>query len=292
MDADTHDREFSRKQDRHVLETMGRARVVVEGGRVVEVGRPILKYCPLWAKIRGIKELNEEVIRSNVEFRIRDFGMCTPGREMELGVFVGFGASETLMTALRKELLDASVTVCEGAGTVITSNPGLVQGIGARLGGVMETSPVEGILRSISERGGTTLIPPAIDQPAGLQLALRMGYKRVGVTVCSVEDAERCRAISEDAIIFGVHLTGITRVEAEQLLQTADLVTACASRHIRELARERAILQAGTAIPIFALTPAGKELLLERAKEIEDELLVSSMELPLLPADKQPIPLV
>ena len=282
----------NRNKDRHVIETLGRARVVVEDGKVVEIGRPVLKYCPLWAKIRGIEEINVRVIRDNVEFRIRDFGMCTAERALELDVFVGFGASETLMTALHKGLLDATVTVCEGAGTVITSNPALVQGIGARLGGIIETSPVGAILRGISERGGVTLVPPAIDQPAGLRIALRMGYKRVGVTVCTVEDAEQCRAISEDAIIFGVHLTGITRSDAERLFQVADLVTACASRYIRELANERAILQAGTAIPIFALTPAGKELLLERAKEIEDRLLLSAMRLPMLPAEKQPIPLV
>ena len=82
------------------------------------------------------------------------------------------------------------------------------------------------------------------------------------------------------------------RSDAERLFQVADLVTACASRYIRELANERAILQAGTAIPIFALTPAGKELLLERAKEIEDGLLLSAVQLPMLPAEKQPIPLV
>ncbi len=278
--------------DRHVLETMGRARVVVEDGRVVEVSSPMIRYCPLWAKIRGIEELNERVIKDNVEFRIRDFGMCTPDRKVELEVFVKFGASETLMTALRKGLLDATVTVCEGAGTVVTSNPALVQGIGARLGGVMETTPVKGILRSITEKGGITLDPPAIDQPAGLQLAIRNGYKRVGVTVCTATDAEQCRAISEDAIIFGVHLTGITRTDAEKLCRVADLVTACASQYIREQAKVRAILQAGTAIPIFALTPAGKELLLERAKEIENGLLLSAMQLPVLPSEKQPIPLI
>jgi len=113
-------------KDRHVLETLGKTRVVVENGKVVEVGNPLLKYCPLWAKIRGIKELNEKVIKANVEFRIQDFGMCTEDREVEAEVFVGFGASETSMTALRRGLLDATVTVCEGAGTVISPDPTLV----------------------------------------------------------------------------------------------------------------------------------------------------------------------
>jgi putative methanogenesis marker protein 8 len=279
-------------RDRHVLETLGKARVVIEDGKVVEVGKPLLKYCPLWEKIRGINELNEQVIRANVEFRIRDFGMCTADREVELEVFVGFGASETFMTALRSGLLDATVTVCEGAGTVVTSNPALVQGIGARLGGVIETTPVEGILKRVKAKGGKTLDPPRIDQGAGLQMAIRLGYKRVGVTVATVEDAQKCRAVSEQAVIFGVHLTGISRKAAEEFIKIADLITACASVPIRALAEEKAILQAGTAIPIFALTTAGKELLLERAKEVEGTLLLNTMRLPVLPEARQPEPMI
>ena len=279
-------------KDRHVFETMGKTRVVVENGKVVGVGKPLLKYCPLWAKIRGIKELNEKVIKENVEFRIQDFGMCTVDREVEAEVFVGFGASETFMTALHSGLLDATVTVCEGAGTVVTSNPALVQGIGARLSGVIETTPVEGIIKKIRDRGGEMLDPPRIDQAAGLQIALELGYERVGVTVSTVADAEKCRAISKRAVIFGVHLTGISKTEAEEFCEITDLITACASPHIRERAKEKARLQAGTAIPIFALTPQGKELLLERAKEVKDTLLLNTMRLPVLPEEKLPEPLV
>jgi len=280
------------EKERHVFETMGKTRVIVEKGKVVEVAKPLLKYCPLWAKIRGITELNEKEIKKNIEFRIQDFGMCTAEREVELEVFVGFGASETFMTALRRGLLDATVTVCEGAGTVITSNPVLVQGIGARLSGVIETTPVEGIIEKIKGKGGKILDPPGIDQVTGLQMALELGYERVGVTVSALTDAEQCRAISKQAVIFGVHLTGISRKEAEEFCEIADLITACASPHIREEAKEKALLQAGTAIPIFALTTVGKELLLERAKEVEDTLLLNTMRLPVLPEERQPEPLV
>ena len=277
-------------RDRHVLETLGKARVVIEDGKVVEVGKPQLSYCPLWEKMRGINALNERVIKENVEFRIRDFGLCTADRELELEVFVGFGASETFMTALRRGLLDAVVTVCEGAGTVVTSNPALVQGIGARLSGVIETTPIEGILKKVKAKRGEVLDPPRIDQNAGVQMAIRLGYKRVGVTVATLEDAQKCRAISAHAVIFGVHLTGISRKDAEAFIEIADLVTACASEPIRALAGEKALLQAGTAIPIFALTTAGKELLLERAKEVETTLLLSTMRLPVLPKARQPEP--
>jgi putative methanogenesis marker protein 8 len=280
------------KRDRHVLETLGKARVVVEDGKVVEVGSPLLTYCRLWEKIRGISELNEQEIKDNIEFRIRDFGMCTGDRVVEMEAFVGFGASETFMTALRRGLLGSTVTVCEGAGTVITANPALVQGIGARLSGVIETTPIEGIIKKLKDKGGITLDPPRIDQIAGLKKALDLGYERVGVTVSTLEDAQHCRAISEHVVIFGVHLTGISRRDAEEFCEIADLITACASPHIRELANDKALLQAGTAVPIFALTSIGKELLLERAKEVENPLLLNTMQLPVLPEERQPKPLV
>jgi putative methanogenesis marker protein 8 len=279
-------------KERHIFEALGRARIVVEDGEVVEVSEPLIRYCRLWEKLRGIPELTEERIRENIAFRIRDFGLCTKDRNVELDTFVGFGASETFMTALRRHLLDSTVTVCEGAGTVITSNPSLVQGIGARLSGVIETCPVKGIIKKIEAHGGVVLDPPRIDQVAGLQRALDSGHTKVGVTVADLATAQRCRALSSTAVLFGVHLTGITRDAAEALCESVDLITACASAHIRELAPGKALLQAGTAIPIFALTNRGKEALLERAKEIDSPLLVNTMRIPVLPEEQQPRPLI
>ncbi len=54
----------------------------------------------------------------------------------------------------------------------------------------------------------------------------------------------------------------------------------------------KTIAQFGTAIPIFAITRRGRELLLERAKEVKDPILVNTMKLPVLPDEKQPRPLV
>jgi hypothetical protein len=48
--------------------------------------------------------------------------MFTDRRQLMLEDFVGFGASEVMMTGLDKGLLDTTVTVCEGAGTVISNN--------------------------------------------------------------------------------------------------------------------------------------------------------------------------
>jgi len=45
-------------------------------------------------------------------------------------------------------------------------------------------------------------------------------------------------------------------------------------------------------VPLFGLTPWGKELLVERAKQVEQPLLINTMPLPVLPEEKQPRPLV
>ncbi|MDQ1253581.1 MAG: hypothetical protein QG646_2753, partial [Euryarchaeota archaeon] len=107
----------------HIMELLGKTRVVVKDGKVIEVGEPEVEWCPLFAKIRGIQRITPEEVKKNMEFRISDFGMFTDKRRLELEDFVGFGASEVMMTGLSRGLLDTTVTACEGAGTVISNNP-------------------------------------------------------------------------------------------------------------------------------------------------------------------------
>ncbi len=109
--------------DRHVIEALGRTKVVIRDGKVVEVGRPEVDYCPLFAKVRNIQVITPEVVRENMEFRIRDFGMCTPERKMRMKDFLSFGVSELLGMAVDRGMLDAVVLVCEGAGTAVVSDP-------------------------------------------------------------------------------------------------------------------------------------------------------------------------
>jgi len=42
------------------------------------------------------------------------------------------------------------------------------------------------------------------------------------------------------------------------------------------------------AIPLFALTKKGKELVIERAKDIESPILINTTKLPVVPEHKQP----
>ena len=91
-------------------------------------------------------------------------------------------------------------------------------------------------------------------------------------------------------LIIGVHLTGITPGDAKRILEVADIATGCASKHIRE--QVKPLVQVGTAVPLFGLTQWGKELLVERAKDVEMPLLINTMRRPGLPGHKQPRPLV
>ena len=104
------------------------------------------------------------------------------------------------------------------------------------------------------------------------------------------DTAEMLREIEEELdveiMIVGVHLTDILREETSRSLAVADVVTGCASKHIRE--QVRPLVQVGTAVPLFGLTKWGKELLIERAKEVEQPLLINTMPLPVLPEHKQP----
>ncbi len=289
---------MSGKKDRHVMEALGKTRIVVENGKVVEVGQPQTDYCPIFAKVRNIRQFTSESVKGNIEFRIEDFGMFTGRREIEMEIFVGFGASETFMTALRRGLLDACVTACEGAGTVITSNPTLAQGIGSRISGLVETSPIPDLIERIEGAGGTVLDPgtATLDQVAGVEKAIGMGYERIGVSVVCSSDVRKMRELEKqhdvEIITFGVHVTGMGEEEAKDFISLVDITTGCTSRYIRDKINGHALAQFGTAIPIFAITQRGKEMLLERAKEVTDTILINTMKLPVLPEEKQPKPLI
>ncbi|HEX7467056.1 MAG TPA: methanogenesis marker 8 protein [Methanobacterium sp.] len=261
------------ENDEHVIEALGKARIVVKKGKVVEVGEPKISYCPLFEKYRGISELSPEVIKENIEFRIEDFGMCTPQRTLRMKDFLSFGVSETLSTLLEDGIIDCTVIVCEGCGTVIVTDPELVQGIGGRISGFVSTSPIEGIINTL---GAQNVLDPenaAIDQVAGVLKAIKMGYKDIAVTIAGAEDVVKLREIEKEnedvnIYIFAVHVSEISKEDAEILFQHADVITACASKHVRKIAEEREIFSVGASIPIYGVTEDGKEFMLRRIRKI------------------------
>jgi putative methanogenesis marker protein 8 len=280
----------------HIMELLGKSRVRVKDEKVEEASDPLIEWCPLFDKVRGIKKVTSQSAAENMEFRMKNHGMFTARRRLKMGTFVGFGASESMMTGIRTAIIDAAVTVCDGAGTVITDNADLVQGMGGYISGLVETDPIPEVLEGIASMNGHVLSPQdgRIDQIAGAAYAIECGYNRFAVTVADAATAEKLRqwetAAGVRIMIIGVHLTGISAGDASRLLAVADIVTGCASKHIRE--QVRPLVQVGTAVPLFGLTRWGKELLIERAKEVEQPLLINTMPLPVLPEEKQPRPLV
>ncbi|MFZ3059733.1 MAG: methanogenesis marker 8 protein [Candidatus Methanoperedens sp.] len=279
----------------HVMELFGKTRVVVKDGKVVEVGEPIADWCPVFSKVADVSKLTREEAKKNMEYRIREIGMFTPKRRFDYGIFVNFGASEIMMTALRRGILDSTVTVCDGAGTVITGNPALVQGMGALMSGLIETEPIPEIIDGIESRGGVVLDKETaiIDQVMGLRKACELGYKNIAVSVTAPRDAGELRAIEKEynvnLILIGAHLTGLKYGDAREFIEKMDIITGCASKTVRDLVKP--VLQAGTSVPMFAITQKGKEMLIERAKDIDSPVLINTTELPVLPGHKQPRPL-
>ncbi len=255
--------------DRHVIEAMGRTRVVVEDGRVTDVGSPIIEYCPLFKKYRKVDRLTPEAVRQNVEFRLKDFGMCTPRRELRMRDFLTFGVSEIVAMAVSKRMLDCAVTVCDGAGTVVVTDPELIQGIGGRLSGMVETSPFPEVIDRIGRERVLDPRSGRIDQVRGTSLAFDLGFRKPGVTVVSADDAAEVRTRWGSSVgLFAVHTTGVSREQADGLFHHCDIVTACASKWIREVAAGRAVMQVGSKIPVYAATPFGVALLQERMRQV------------------------
>lgn len=282
-------------RDEHIIEAIGRCRIVIRDGIVVEVGAPIIKDCPLAKRFAyPIPAITKDEVAKNITHRIKSFGMCTARREVvDNREFVGFGASELLSFALFTGLLDAVVLACDGAGTVVATTPGLVQGIGGRMSGLVRTSPIPAVIDRIEENHGIVAdrTTASIDQPAGVALAGKRRYKNIAVTVADPKTAEEIRAAYPDTLIVAVHVSGLSHDEAQRLVAVSDIVTACASRPIREIAGKRALVQAGTAIPVFAMSQKGKQVIVRKMDQSKEPFLVKTTKLP-VSAGPQPEPLV
>ena len=135
--------------------------VVVSEGEVIRVTEPSMKHCPLARALYpdfhedppALETVRELIARAMRE-KMDRFGFFTAGRELTRNrIEVPYGASELLMYAMKKRIIDAAVVVCDGAGTVITDRPEVVQGIGARMNGLFYTSPIPGVTRRLRELG-------------------------------------------------------------------------------------------------------------------------------------------
>jgi putative methanogenesis marker protein 8 len=284
---------------RHEIE-VAKSRVRIEDGKVEVLSDPLVKRCPLRSHLYGREGESRETVKQVLESHIKDLGMYTSDRNFNLvDDPVSFGASEMIMDAMRDGLLDAAVCVCEGVGTVVITRPEVVETIGAHMTGIISTSPIPEIRKSLLRRGSIILDKKCtIDQVKGFQKAVKVGYRRVAITIVASrpEDAERIRAqamkLQAEALIFAVHSTGIDEKQATRLAESCDIVWSCASQAVRDVIGPRALMQIGTGIPVFALTRLGKLIMLNRALSMPDQFLVQRAKLPKLDNERQPSPLL
>jgi len=256
-----------------------RVRISEKGVEVLS--KPLIEYCPLHEALYGTKQIDAEAVRRSVEMKIAGFGFCCANRVFDAEPVVAYGASEMMRIWLEKGLVDCAIVVCEGTGTVLTSNGRLVQAIGARLTGIIRTSPIPEIIERIKSEGGFVLDEKTavIDQVAGVKKALNLGFKRVAVSVAGFQAG----AISEirnleagekaEVLIFSVCNTCVGGEDLKHIAK-ADIVCASASKIIREEIGEKALLQLGVSIPVYALTEKGKNYVLAYLAEFKDKLVV------------------
>lgn len=254
---------------RHVFDALGLTRVVIEDGKVVFVGESELEYCPLFKKFRGMESITPEMVRENMEFRIKDFGFCTEKRIVRADDYITFGVSEILSTALEKGQIDAAVIAADGCGTAVITDPHILQGMCGRISGLVETSPLQVVLDAVGRDNVLDKDAVPVDMVRGAELADSKGFKRFSVTVCKPEDARVIRdRFGDRAIIAGVHTSHINRCGVNTMFDCCDFLTACGSRWTREVAKERGVLVAGNKVEIFGITDIGRELVLGKLESI------------------------
>lgn len=262
-------------EDKHVIEALGKVKVVIENGEITEVGPSLgMDYCPMFHAMHKVDELNEEFIRKNIQFRIDDFGMCTPQRIVEMDDAITVGVSEILKTNMELGNIDCVVGACDGAGTLLMTNPRVVQGVGARVSGLISTTPIPEVIKNLEERDSVILNPETaeLNQLEGLKLALDKGYKNIAITILPSSMIKEIRdyPVDDDVniYIFVAHTTGAEYHDVEMIFENADIVTACASKNVRKYTDEHKPYYYGLKVPIFCASENGRKLLDLRLEKI------------------------
>jgi len=281
----------------HLVRHRGGLFKVYENLEIEVIEEPKIKRCPAVEFAYGIKEINIDKAIGNLRYKIEEYGIFTNKRKFDSELFVPFGASEIMSTSLKDGLIDASITVCDGAGNVITENPNLVQGIGARLTGIIKTFPIRETIEYIEKNGGIILDKEkaTIDPYKAFKKAVEMKYRKIAISITGY-DADKISLIRREcaknnvkAYIFIVCNTGVSKENAEKMLY-ADLVWASASKYVREIVGPKALLQLGLSIPVFILSKDGKKLVLNHLKYIDYPLIIHRIKPPYL--EKGPEPLI
>ena len=162
-------------KDYHVIEALGKTEVVIENGEVTSVGEPLVDYCPIFDKIDDAKHLTPEFIKWNIEKRIREFGMCTPQRVVRMDDVLSFGISEILRTNFELGLIDCVVGVCEGVGTLLMTDPEIIQGVGGRVSALISTTPIPEVIKKVGVENVVNNETAELTPIKGLEIAIEKG---------------------------------------------------------------------------------------------------------------------
>lgn len=271
-------------KDLHITRKAG-AFVAISNGKVIKVSEPSMRHCPLFAMLFKEDIITRDSIIDKFNWQIKNLGMFTCHRKIsDDKIIVPFGASEILMYALKRNEIDCAVVVCEGAGTVITSNASLIQAIGAYMNGVFYTTLINEVAQKINQAGGYLLSKKkaVLNQYKGVKKALELGFKKVAVTIRGDETniLKKIAGINleddEKIFILSICNSGITKRQARVTAGHADLAWSCGSKYIREIVGPRAIIQLGMKIPVFALSQKGIDLIASYSGEDSFKLKVGS----------------
>jgi len=272
------------------------ARVRICNGKIEVLTDPAVSKCPYVEAVYGIKYINREAVRKIVKLKMERYGFCQSNRCFCSELIVPFGSSEIIKVCMEKGLIDCAVTVCEGAGTVISWNSDLVQSIGARLTGIIKTSPIKSIVDYIEKHGGHVLNSEnaEINQPEGVKKAFSMGFRKIAVTIIGLNarDIRKIREFEKRVNVkIAVFSTCNTLVSEEDIsyLEAADIVCSSASRLVRDRIGSKALMQMGVSIPVFILTEFGKKLALTYLEKMRSSFVVFRAKMPYIVKEKQPI---
>lgn len=262
--------------DRHVIEALGKAEVVIENGKITYIGEPVVDYCSIFDNGQHNGDLTKEFIKSNINKRIEEFRMCTPQRSFDVEDTMSFGTSETLKTNMINGNVDCVVGACEGVGTLLIDDADLVQGVGGRVSALISTTPIDEVIDNVGRDNVLNPETAELNPLKGLEMAIERGYKNIAITIIPTEMVRDLRQYPKpenvNIFIFVAHTTNVSQKEAEMLFDYADVISGCSSINIRETAEERKPYYAGKKVPLYAVTENGRKLLNERLEYIGYEL--------------------
>lgn len=265
-------------EDHHVIEALGKTEVVIENGEVVSIGEPLVEYCPIFDKIDNAKQLDKDFIKWNMEKRIREFGMCTADRVVKMPDMMSFGISEILKTNRELGLIDCVVGVCEGVGTLLITDPEIIQGVGGRVSALVSTTPIPEVIEKVGTENVLNPETADLDPIKGLEMAIEKGFKNIAVTILPSKTVKELREYPSpedvNVYIFVAHTTNTSDEDVEIVFKYGDVVTACASDKIRDYAEKEEVYYSGSKVPIFAVTEKGREFLDNRLKKIGKPLTI------------------